>query len=355
MSIKLLSLFFIVYLSSTYCSDCMDKTSFEENEDKYNACYRLSTNSYNCHYNSDNDHCEELYCNKASSDYCENIPDSPEGKRCLPKSDDSGCEYKSCTDLTSNCNEFNTSDEDKICTFNPTTRKCEIKLCSEGLKENCGELKPYYPDQKCAFNADENKCKITFKECEELDSDKCDWYYSKSEDDANKKCILDSSNGKCKKFECSELPKTECSKFKPNNNEEVCTPYENNCKLLTCSQLPVDTCETIEFSNPGIKCVKSGKSCTISKCEEMSTSDCGKFTPVDKTYKCYYSSNANQCTYKHKNCEEFSKGECNLFNIEDNLEDTNGKKCVEDDGKCVLNSKKLEFSAFIILILFLLF
>jgi len=355
MSIKLLSLFFLVYLSSTYCSDCTDKTSFEKDEDKESACEEFTAGSYFCHYNSENDRCEELYCEKASSDYCNYIPDSPDGRSCLPKSDDSGCEYKSCTDLTSNCNEFYPGDDDKICTFNPTTKKCEIKLCSEGSKENCGQLIPYYPGKKCAFNAEENKCKITSKECEELDSDKCYLYSSQSEDDANKKCILNSSNGKCKKFECSELPKTECSKFKPNNEEEVCAPYENNCKLLTCPLLPVDTCETIEFSDPGIKCIKSGKSCTISYCERMSPSECGKFIPVDKTYKCYYESNMKQCTYKHKKCEEFSKGECNLFNTEDNLEDTNGKKCVDDDGKCVLNSKKLEFPAYISLILFLLF
>ena len=41
MSIKLLSLFFLVYLSSTYCSDCTDKTSFEKDEDKESACEEL--------------------------------------------------------------------------------------------------------------------------------------------------------------------------------------------------------------------------------------------------------------------------------------------------------------------------
>jgi hypothetical protein len=90
------------------------------------------------------------------------IPPNSDGKRCIEKSDESGCEYKSCSDLTSNCNEFYTGDEDQICTLNTSTKKCEIKKCSEASKDNCGQLIPHYNDLKCALN-EENKCQIIIR------------------------------------------------------------------------------------------------------------------------------------------------------------------------------------------------
>jgi hypothetical protein len=362
MNIKLLSLLFLIYLSSTYCSECTDKTTFEKDEDEYDACEDLSSDKdgYYCHYNSNTKRCEELYCKTSASKYCDRIPDSSDGKHCLPKADDSGCEYKSCSDLTSNCNRFFTGNDDEICTLNTQTKKCEIKLCSSLTSSSeCGKLIPFRSEQKCAYNEDESKCIITYKDCEELDNDKCD-YYSPSGDDGDKRCLLDSSTKKCKMLSCEELPKTECSKYIPNEVGKVCFADGNNCKLQTCPDLSPDVCETVEFDDSGSKCVKSGKSCTLSTCNSMSKTECGNFIPVNKLYKCYYEENAKGCITGYKDCSEFAKDECNLFNTEDNLEDTNGAKCVESDGKCVLSSKKsnskmLEFPAFISLIIFLLF
>ena len=362
MNYKLLSLLFLIYLSYTYCSECTEKTSFKEGEDEYNACESLTSENdgYYCHYNSGTKRCEEIYCRSSSSKYCTRIPDSSDGKRCLSKSDNSGCEYKSCEDLTSNCNQFFTGNEDEICTLNSSGNKCEIKLCSSlTSSSDCGQLTPYYPYDKCAFNSDKNQCEITNKDCEELGSDYCN-YYTPSDDDSTKRCLPDSSNGKCKKSSCEELSKTECSKFTTGEVGKVCAPDGDNCKVQTCSEISTDICETIEFEDPGSKCVKSGTSCTFSSCESMTESTCGDFVPVNKLIKCYYEENADRCTTSDKECSDFDRGECNLFNTEDNLEDTNGAKCVESDGKCVLssqksNSKMLEFSAFISLIVLLLF
>ena len=360
MSYKLLSLLFLIYLSSTYCSDCTEKTTFEDGEDEYSVCEKLSSEipgGYYCHYNSKTKICEELYCKTSSSKYCTRIPDSSDGKHCLKKADNSGCEYKSCEDLTSNCNKFYTGNEDEICTLNPTTNKCEIKLCSS-LTENCEQLTPYYSEKKCALNEDETKCEITYKDCEELDSDYCD-YYIPSGDDGSKKCLPD-SKGKCKKSSCEELSKTECSKYITGEAGKVCLPDGDNCKVQSCEEISPDICETIEFDDPGSKCIKSGTKCTFSSCDLMTESTCGDFKPVNKLYKCYYEENYGRCTYAYKECTDFASGECNLFNVEDNLEDTNGAKCVESDGKCALSSKKsnskmLEFPALICLIVSLLF
>ena len=75
MSNKLLSLLFLIYLSFTYCSKCTDKT-FEEGEDKSEACRSLYSESYMCYYDSTNDKCEELYCDNAPVKQCHNIPPS---------------------------------------------------------------------------------------------------------------------------------------------------------------------------------------------------------------------------------------------------------------------------------------
>ena len=366
MSYKLLSLLFLIYLSSTYCSDCSEKTTFEEGETGTNVCSSLSNRNpggYICIYNSKSNRCEEITCESSPSiEYCYQIPDSAEGKQCLPKDEDdenSGCEYRGCEDLTSNCDRFYTGDDDKICTINSSRNKCEIKTCSSLTSEsNCGKFIPYNSGLKCAFNRENNKCQITKKDCEEIDSHNCGTYRS-DVDEGTKKCIPDSKSGKCKKSSCEELSKTECSNFTPDDREKVCAPDGEKCKVQSCPEISPDICETIPFQNPGSKCVKSGNSCTFSTCSSMDKSKCGDFIPVNKLYKCYYDEEYGRCNYDNKECSDFARGECDLFNTEDNLEDTDGKKCVESDGKCALSSKKsnskmLEFPAFMSLIVLLL-
>ena len=349
MNIRLLSLLLLLYLSSTYCSACTEKTTFEDGEDEYDICSDLSSESGICGYDPKSKRCIELTCDNAPANQCQRFPNREDGKACLPKSDKTGCEYKSCTDLTSNCNQFYTGNDDQICTPNSSGNKCEIKSCSS-LTSKCEEFIPYYSRVKCA-SIREGTCEIVNKECEEYKSDECEEYSSSGDT----KCLLDSSTNKCKKFTCAELPKTECSKFKLYEEDKVCAPDGDNCKIKSCTDFSSEICETVEFSYEGYKCTKSSSGCSFTTCQTTNPSNCGKFIPTNKAYKCYLDSDSGKCFTETKDCGELSKGECHLFNTEDNLEDTNGKKCVEDDGKCVLNSKKIEFPAFIILILLFLF
>ena len=350
---KILSILFLFYLSSTYCGYCSEKTTFEEEEEeyRYNECKELNGIDYYCHYDRKNQRCEELYCKTSSSKYCDMIPRSSDGKRCIAKSDESGCEYKSCSDLTSNCNEFYTGDEDQICTLDTSTKKCEIKKCSEASKDKCGELIPYDKTRKCALNED-NKCQILVKNCEEFNNNEC----YRSRGDGEKQCLPDTASDHCKLYSCEELSNTECNNYKIYDGEKVCAPKGDKCQIQTCSDFTdKEICESVKFFNRGIKCAYSDSGCILSSCYNMDKSECGNFIPSNKIYKCYYDNDKGKCQTDYKNCEEFSSGECDFFNIEDNLEGTNGKKCVEDDGKCVLNSKNVEFSAYFFLILFLLF
>ena len=173
MSIKFLFSFFLIYLSSTY-SECTEKTSFEEGEDKYSTCHVLSTESFLCHYNEEKGLCEELTCDNSPVKHCHNIPsilvDGIE-KKCIKKTDNTGCEYKSCEDLTSDCGRFDTDEDDKICALNSSDNICEIKLCSS-LTENCDQLVPFNDGLKCALIS-EGQCGITYKDCEEYDISQC--------------------------------------------------------------------------------------------------------------------------------------------------------------------------------------
>ena len=51
MNTKLLSLLFLLYLSSTYCSDCSEKTTFEDEDEgaRYYECQILNGKDYYCH------------------------------------------------------------------------------------------------------------------------------------------------------------------------------------------------------------------------------------------------------------------------------------------------------------------
>ena len=354
MGIKLLSLVFLIYLSSIYCSECTEKT-FEEGEDE--SCYFLSTENekYFCHYNEEKKACEELDCENSPAKHCYNIPsitvDGVE-KKCIRKSDKSGCEYKTCEELTSDCGRFNSGEDDKICAFNSENNICEIKSCSS-LIENCGQLIPFDTDKKCTMIS-EGQCGIRNKDCEEYDIYQCEKYYP-NEGEPLARCAYDPSLKKCSKFSCEDLSNTECAKFEVYETGKVCAPFGNNCKIQSCSDISADICETVEFSFPGDKCVKSDSGCTFARCEDIDPSECENFIPVNKAYKCVLDRSGTRCQYGYKKCEELSKDECDFFNIEDNLEENDGKKCVysDDEGKCVLNSKKLEFSVFILFILFL--
>ena len=224
------------------------QTTFEEGEDEYSACHDLSGENYMCHYNKEKGFCEELTCDNSPPKQCYNIPSiSVDGieKKCIKKSDKSGCEYKSCEDLTSDCGRFDTGEDDKICTFNSEDNVCEIKSCSS-LTENCGQLIPFNDGKKCAL-VSEGQCGIKNKDCEEYDIAQCE-KYAPNEGEPLTRCEYNPSLKKCVKFTCEELSNTEWSKFDVYDTDQVCAPYGNNCKIQSCSEISPDICETVEFS-----------------------------------------------------------------------------------------------------------
>jgi len=356
MTKKFTALCFLFLLSSSYCSECTEKTNLTEDEINKDICYYLkaSSNEVVCRYDEDKNACYEKKCSDYEWDDCDHLnyyldQNGEYGKSCVAKSDHSGCELISCESLTSNCERFISESEDIKCALNSEKSHCEIQKCSD-LTSGCDKFIPSNWRYKCVLNEAKTQCETVSKTCEELDSDKCNYG-----DTYEERCLIDSTTSNCKLYKCEDLSSSECTRFEPNDQNQICAPNGNKCEIKTsCSELDKDVCETIKFRSGSSKCSYSEeKKCSFMDCYKLE-SNCGQFVPLDPLYKCTYDDEEESCIYDNKNCEELSAGQCDLFNIEDILEDV-GKRCVEDDGKCVLNSKKLEYSILFLPLLFFLF
>ena len=354
MTKKFTALCSLFLLSSSFCTE---KTNLTEDERNRGICYNLkaSSNEVACRYDEDKNACYEKKCSDYEWDDCDHLnydldKNGEYGKSCVAKSDHSGCELISCESLTSNCERFIPESENIKCALNSEKSHCEIQKCSD-LTSDCEKFVPSDYRYKCALNVAKTQCETVYKTCEELDSDKCEEFSTTNE----KRCILDSTKGKCKLVECGDLSSSECTKFRPSEESQICAPNGNKCEIKTsCSQLDKDVCETINFRSRGYKCSYSEeKKCSFMSCYDLK-SNCGQFVPLNPLYKCYYDDEYGECDIDNKNCEELSAGQCDLFNIEEILEYV-GKRCVEDDGKCVLDSKKLDYSILFLSLLFFLF
>ena len=357
MTNKFLVVCFLLSLTASYCSECTDKTSLSDDDDGY-ICYNLkaSSDEKKCMYDEKNKKCVEKGCSDLSADDCGYISyiydeSTSSYKNCIPKEDKTGCELVKCEDLTSNCGRFPVyNSQDENCVLNSGKSKCEIQKCS-ALSNNCENFIPYDILFKCVSNSNSG-CQSEAKKCEELGTDQCSQYYSSENSDT--RCILNSKTNKCQLLKCEELSSSECSKFEVFSNGQTCAPYGNNCKIQSCSDLTKEVCETVTFSSEGSRCIYSTETgCTFIRCRELKT-NCGQFISLDPLLKCTYDEEDEHCYIEDKECEELSANQCDLYNTEEYLED-GGKKCVKDDGKCVLDSKKLEYSILFLFLLFILF
>ena len=109
MFFKIFHILFLFSLYSIKGNECTEKTTFSDYDDEIrdNECESLSGKDYYCYYDYTKQKCEAIYCNDEADDgYCYYIPQNSEGKRCLPRINKGGCEYKSCLDLTEYWNLF---------------------------------------------------------------------------------------------------------------------------------------------------------------------------------------------------------------------------------------------------------
>lgn len=217
MTKKFTALCFLFLLSSSFCSECTEKTNLTEDERNRDICYDLkaSSNEVVCRYDEDKNACYEKKCSDYEWDDCKNLnyyldQNGEYGKSCVAKSDHSGCELITCESLTSNCERFIPESKDIKCSLNSEKSHCEIQKCSD-LTSDCDKFEPSDYMYKCTLNEAKTQCEAVTKTCEELDTDKCEEFSNPNE----KRCLLDTTAGKCKLVECGELSSSECTRFKP--------------------------------------------------------------------------------------------------------------------------------------------
>lgn len=164
--------------STKKCSPPDDeaKTNCEEKyksceEFKYNECrnfYANDDNSYNFRYNKD-------------------------AKRCIPKTDNTMCEVKQCSQLNANeCDRLNYQlDEDNQCIKKLDNSGCEIKTCYELPAGQCNRINTDNFPWKCV--EEDNNCVIKAKSCSEMPIKLCEIF----EIEKNVFCHLNKKKNKC--------------------------------------------------------------------------------------------------------------------------------------------------------------
>ena len=158
--------------------------SEDENESKclevYKSCEEFD------HYN-----CIEFHKGGDDEFYFEYTKDF---KRCIPKSDNTNCEIKRCSELSPNeCNRFNMNpylDHTEQCMLKKDKTGCEIKTCEEMQPDECGLITNKEFIWKCEKEI--NKCVVKIKECSEMPLHYCEIAY-----ELGKNCHLNESKTKC--------------------------------------------------------------------------------------------------------------------------------------------------------------
>ena len=285
---------------------------------------------------------ETTECSSLDYEDCnEYIPTEADGtKRCVIKTDESGCELKDCNELDSDrCDEYNNGEGQYRCQKTENGKACELKKCSDYTPENCGKFETNDYDTNCiSYNG---KCEE--KRCDELSTSDCEKFTPK---DLIYKCgVSSSSDTKCSLIqkECKDVPYEHCSSLSPITSEDgtvfQCTKKadKSGCELQSCKDQSTNNCGNFIPYSEDQKCVLNSQKaqCEIKSCSEYDTNECENFTPNNKSKKCYKS--GSRCQITHKNCEEFSSTECE--NYASYYDGDWEKSCMPaQNGKCSLVS-----------------
>lgn len=333
--ILLISLFF----SYTICSECTEKAN--ANHDTCRAII-VESEEKSCIYDENEHKCVEKECSQLPINDCSQFKYS-KTKQCIADWVEDKCKLFTCEELKSDCSSFQVEENaivsDSQCGEKKEGNGCEIQTCSEMSTDNCNQYISNNPGYKCELNEGTGKCEIKMKECEDFDYFSCGGYLGY---EADKQCVPNDRNKKCKYVKCEELMNSECSKF-AGDGEFACVPSGGRCAKKKCEDFSTDTCEQVNFGYPDFKCIVSGEKCILSKCSDL-TSNCESFIPVDILYKCVEEEGYDNCHFVEKECGELPIDKCDLFNRYKDIEDG---KCVywESKGKCSTDTEDSDNSA----------
>ena len=248
--------------------------------------------------------------------------------------------HKPCSEYNSDptlCNAYTTISTLKKCIHTGSECKEIYKSCydynfdranKEKTKEQCNEIvftdSPYI---KCSYDntLEIDKCAMIKRECNELDIDICE------------KHILDNSHKRCIHIgsECKEVYKT-CDDY--NADTETKDKTDDLCTEIEPEEDP-DYSECFIFTND-----KNEKICKKRKkdCYKLNDEYCNSQELENKSKRCLYNQNKQECETVYKTCENFNRETVNTEKIESNCtkikplydNDQHIYKCDYNEGTC---------------------
>ena len=269
--------------------------------------------------------CSDYNLNGISGDNCTLLvaPDKDE-QRCLPGSGTSPCKahYNDCTKIRTNTNN---ECSDNI--PNNPLRKCvwNDNTCSSQPR-NCGESPEYYDSitvctslpttdnniKKCIYK--DGSCAEEYINCEERSvsfGSQCEHYMplnaNQDNYDYTKYCTKDTSISRASGKICKPVNR-KCTEY--NKNSDIRIPDDLLSEEL-CGQLEVtENYKRCAYNEKDKKCYEEYKTCEdyITNKVETDKSGCEKIVLSDKTKKCVYIEEKDECQTRniYSNCADYT-------------------------------------------------
>ena len=189
-------------------------------------CGQFSPNSgyEKCAFEAETNKCKIVNkeCSEFNSDECGTYYSEVEDESCVP--DGNKCKLVKCSELSSSeCDKYVNYYENNICAPSSTGDNCALQNCENLSLDVCENIKFYYPYYKCVISedncalsrcsdlttncgnyitsnplykcteSDDGRCEMRYKECEEMDVDKCNLY----DDKDGRECIYSEKADSC--------------------------------------------------------------------------------------------------------------------------------------------------------------
>ena len=261
-----------------------------------------------------------------SRDICSDLSPGDNGDRCIEVGGSCNAHFKKCERITTNTNskclnnipenpweqcEWKTIEGTDKCV--ETKRICGTTLYVDADKDLCKKLEKNNvvtdkENQLCIFDEYNSQCKQDYIECKYhryTTVADCERHMPLNSEnngyDYTKKCTLDeSTEDKCKPVtrKCSEYNKSPIEIPEDLINDELCSKLEVTEEYYRCA-----------YDEENKICKEEYKSCEdyISKKVETNRNGCTSIILSDKTKKCVYDINKDECVTKpiYEKCEDY--------------------------------------------------
>ena len=296
--------------------------------------------------------------NALDTDICSDLSPGDDGDRCIQYNTYCEAHFDTCGSIPSSTNTNNPKCTNNIpknfwekCNWekkegetvykcNTVKRTCGSTLYVDAQRDSCNKLDIFddgsdIGNKQCIYNDNNKQCKVEYKECKYQDINNCENFMplnnSKTGYNYEQKCSYDESTSKCQPVnrKCSEYNKNPIQIPTDLLNEQLCSKLEvTDNNYFRCA-----------YDEVNHRCYEEYKSCEdyISYKVETKRSGCEKIVLQDKTEKCVYDINKDECVTKpiYEKCEDYEgkdKNTCESII----LSPTTRPYCILDkDSKCI--------------------